>query len=299
MNPGRKQRLRWLKWIWAGLAILAVGTFLVRGWDRIQASLTQLDVVHLVLAIIATVAAKLLLGANASIAANRCGIAIGYVDATRLYNISQLGKYIPGSVWQFVGRAAAYRGLGASYGAIRDSLLVESFWVVAAAGLLGSALVGTYVPGWVQQGVSTRALAWLSGLAVLGLAATVCGLAWKRRELRRYVTLVWPSGRLLAVQAAVWCLLGLGFWVLALGVGLDLRPGYAIGLFALAFALGFLVPIAPAGLGIRDAILTLGLVRFGSLEQALAVTLVARLVYLFAEVGIVAIQEAFWSRLRA
>ena len=49
---------------------------------------------------------------------------------------------------------------------------------------------------------------------------------------------------------------------------------YAIGLFAAAYAVGFLVLFVPAGLGVRDAILVVGLLAEATEAQALVVVLV-------------------------
>ena len=81
-------------------------------------------------------------------------------------------------------------------------------------------------------------------------------------------------------------MLGLAFWALARGCGLPIGLLFATGLFAGAYAVGFLVPFAPAGLGVRDAILTLGLLPYMPAGEALAVTVLARVVYLVVDVGL-------------
>ena len=65
---------------------------------------------------------------------------------------------------------------------------------------------------------------------------------------------------------------------------------YAIGLFAAAYAVGFLVLFVPAGLGVRDAILVVGLLAEATEAQALVVVLVARVWYVAAELLLVAVQ---------
>jgi len=241
--------------------------------------------------VLLVVMAKLVLAENARVAARQCGIAMGYGTALRLYNVSQLGKYIPGSIWQFVGRAAAYRERGAAFAAIRDSLLIESLWVVASALVIGATLVGIRALELLRAAASESIFLWLAALVVVGLLLTAMAFIWKRALLMRYLRLAWPGPWLLTVQLITWVLLGLSFWVLTEAAGMKVDVAYAIGIFALAFALGFMVPIAPAGLGIRDGILTLGLLAHGSLQIAVVITVVARLVYLVAELGLVGIQE--------
>jgi uncharacterized membrane protein YbhN (UPF0104 family) len=85
--------------------------------------------------------------------------------------------------------------------------------------------------------------------------------------------------------------LGLAFWVLTRACRLEVSPVFATGLFAVGYSLGFLVPFAPAGLGIRDAILTIGLVPYVPAGEALAVTILARVIYLLVDVGLAVVQE--------
>ena len=130
------------KWLWVAAVLVAAAVIIARSWDDIAAMLRTLGWGWIASSLVLTAAAKLFLGVNAHVAARRCGIDIGFVDAFRLYNLSQLGKYLPGSVWQFIGRAAAYRHLGAQYGPIRDALLCESLWIVAGASVVGAVLTG-------------------------------------------------------------------------------------------------------------------------------------------------------------
>jgi hypothetical protein len=283
------------KWAWIACVLVVAGALLARGWDGIAAMLRRASLADIATSIGLTVAAKAMLAQNAKLAAARNGIAMDYATATRLYNLSQLGKYVPGSIWQFVGRAAAYRRLGATYAAIRDSLLIESLWIVVAAALVGLALTGPVAVELVTESLTPGLRAWLvGGMAVAGTAAA--GVALLKREVAlRYLRLAVPSARVVLVQAMLWLLLGLAFWILARACGLQVGVGFATGLFAAAYAVGFMVPFAPAGLGIRDAILTLGLLPHAATGEALAITVLARAVYLLVDVGLVVVQEPLHS----
>lgn len=237
--------------------------------------------------------AKLFLGENARIAASRSGIELSFPVATRLYNLSQLGKYLPGSIWQYVGRAAAYRTRGASYGQIRDSLMTESLWVILGAMATGLVLCGPAILAIVERSLSPMLQLWLVVGAVIAAVGFCVLLLWKREALFRYLHSAIPTPRALLVQLFVWLFLGLSFWVLLRACGMAAGPFFSIGLFAAAYAVGFMVPFAPAGLGIRDGILTLGLLPYAPAGQALAVTVIARLIYLLVELMLVAVQEAW------
>lgn len=287
----RKSLALTAKWLWVGCVVLAAGLIVSRSWSDIETMLRELSGWWLLSSVLLTIAAKLFLGENARIAARRSGVEIGYIEAFRIYNLSQIGKYLPGSIWQFVGRAAAYRNLGAGYASIRDALICESLWIVAGALTIGVTFVGTAAISLLVNGLSTFVLWWLGvGLAIGGFGA-VAALLWNRGVMMRYARLARPPGRAIVAQGCIWLLLGLAFWVLARASGLSIAPSFAIGLFALGYAIGFLVPIAPAGLGIRDGILTLGLMPYLSAGEALAVTVMARLIYLFVDLLLALVQD--------
>ena len=121
-----KRLLTLLKWGWALAVLAALAWVVVRAYDDIVEALNAVSLWALAVSILLTGLAKLLLGENARLAAGRVGIPMHYLRALRLYNLSQLGKYVPGSIWQFVGRAAAYR-------AIRSSMIPSAAMAMPAA----------------------------------------------------------------------------------------------------------------------------------------------------------------------
>jgi hypothetical protein len=279
------------KWLWLAAVLVMAGWLLYRSRESIVAMLAQVSPGLLAASLLLTVLAKGFLAENARIAAQRNGILMGFLTSARLYNLSQLGKYLPGSIWQFVGRAAAYRARGAAYGPIRDALLVESLWVVAGSAVIGVLLVGPQVVGLVTQSLTPMLAWWLGGGLLASVLLAVSVLLWKRRLALHYAHLAMPSVRVAVVQAGIWVVLGLAFWVLTRACRLEVSPVFATGLFAVGYSLGFLVPFAPAGLGIRDAILTIGLVPYVPAGEALAVTILARVIYLLVDVGLAVVQE--------
>lgn len=277
----------------------AAGVLVYRSRADILEMLRHVSPVLLAASVFVTVLAKGLLAENARIAAGRNGIPLDFVTAARLYNLSQLGKYLPGSIWQFVGRAAAYRARGAGYGPIRDALLVESLWIVAGAALVGVLLTGPRVTDIVLDSL-TPALAWWLGIGILAvMLGMVVLVVWKRQVASHYMRLALPSGRVILTQAGIWAMLGVAFWMLARACDLDISLIFATGLFAAGYAVGFMVPFAPAGLGVRDGILTLGLLPYLPAGEALVVTILARVVYLLVDVGLVLVQEPVLTMLEA
>ena len=212
--------------------------------------------------------------------------------AARVMFVGQLGKYVPGSVWAFLAQVELardravprYRAAAATVLAITVTLTVNLlvaavllpiaaqeaarrwWWVLAAAPLL---LLFTHprLVTWVLHGVLRR----------IGRVRTDVDA-----ELDRV------SGR--GMAAAVgwsllsWLPLGAHVWLLVAGVGGGWDSwAAATGGYALAWTLGLLVVFAPAGLGVREAVLVTALAPLLDAGAALVVAALSRLVMTVAD----------------
>lgn len=179
---------------------------------------------------------------------------------------AQLSKYIPGSIWQYAGRAALARRHGVPFRLAALSLPVEVAASAAAAGALSLLLLG----GW---GVAAA--------PALIAAAYALAAALRRRTVRAAVLAT-------AGYAVVWLVIGTGFWLTERAVVGAAAPDvrWSTGAFAAAWVVGFVAVYAPGGIGVRETMIVLLLRgRIGTAE-ALAVALVSR--GLFAVVDLVA-----------
>jgi uncharacterized membrane protein YbhN (UPF0104 family) len=169
----------------------------------------------------------------------------------------QLGKYVPGSAWQYVGRAGLATRLGVPVRCAAVSLGLEAFCSCAAAALVAPFVLADS-PG--------RAAAIALAVAAVGATAVLLARSsWGSRMVRR--ALQWVAGRttvsLRALEAAtpryfaVWFVFGAAFWLTARGLFDVPASDFLVytGAFAAAWAVGFLVVVAPGGLGVREAVL--------------------------------------------
>jgi uncharacterized membrane protein YbhN (UPF0104 family) len=82
-----------------------------------------------------------------------------------------------------------------------------------------------------------------------------------------------------------WGFFSASLWVTIKPFVEELPPyTYVAGIYCLAYIVGFLSPFAPAGIGVRELILIQGLSAFISIDLCILLSLVNRLVYLFAEI---------------
>lgn len=204
--------------------------------------------------------------------------ALGLRDGLIIFGRSQILKYLPSNVLHLAGRYTMARAAGAPHGSLIFSTGAEAALLIMAASTIAVVfalpLFLRYVVG--TFGTHYGPIAILAALGILLLGS----LWWLRREGML-------THRLGAMTFAAYCLYlcfflanGLLLWLLLAAVDSGARhdPFSALGVAAAAWIGGFVVPGAPAGLGIREVILTSGLDMAGYGTSALAAALGYRIV---------------------
>lgn len=212
----------------------------------------------------------------------------------RVFYASQLGKYLPGTAWAYVAQMELARDRGIERKSSAFAIVLGAFMTVATAFVVGAfSLDVRELWGWPEWIGWAAVAASMLATVVLAVRPTfVESIArWLLRRLRRQPPVTEPSGvRLrwaLVWSVAAWIAYGTHLWLLAIGAGVDPVAGFplAIGGFAAAWVVGFLVVFVPAGIGVREAVLVGVLVSAGmDTPSALAVSLVSRFVIIVAEV---------------
>lgn len=236
---------------------VALGAYaVVSEWDQIRQALDRLSILAIGASIVAIV-----IGLVASMGVWRSllaglGSPLPWRVAARVLFISQLGKYLPGSVWPMVAQMELGRDHGVPRRRSATAFVLLMFFnlttgLLVACATLPFAALDLPLLRWafvltpvLLIGFHPRVLNPMLGL-LLRLA--------KRPPLEqplRWSTCLVAAGTLV-VQ---WIFLGLHILALVTDLGAD--PGgsalLSIGGFALAWAIGPLLVIAPAGLGLRE-----------------------------------------------
>lgn len=184
--------------------------------------------------------------------------------AVRVFSLAQLGKYIPGSVWPFLAQVELGREHGVPRRRSATALglaLVVSLVSAGAVSTLTLPFAASEANRFYWWGFATTPLlAALLHPAVLNpLLDRLLRLA-RRPALERRLTLRGIAG-VTGWSVAAWVAYGVHVYLLARdlgGSGASLVAA-AIGAYALAWSIGFLVVVAPAGAGVRDVVLAAAL----------------------------------------
>ncbi|MCL3837897.1 lysylphosphatidylglycerol synthase domain-containing protein [Aeromicrobium duanguangcaii] len=274
---------RWLKIV---VAVVAVGLLALALWrqrDGVAVAVERLSALDLVVAGIFGAAGVMTAGLSwrLSLSSVAGGRPLPLSVSARVYFVSQLGKYIPGSLWPVVIQAEMTRryGLGRAQNAagmliaILIGLVTNACVAAVAVVLVDRQLLESY---WYVLLVIPAAIVLLMPRVLVGV------VTFGARMLRRRVEVPSPQPAAL-FAAAAWCLLswvlfGLHAWVLASAIGgAGVALGIAIGGYALAWMVGFLAILAPAGVGAREGVLVLAFSSVLTSSEALLLAVVSRL----------------------
>ena len=246
---------------------------------------TIIDVLHTVdpfMVAVASVVLCLYRVVNASVwgaVLNGLGASVSFRAATRVWLTTEALRWLPGGIWGFCSRVKESQRLGMTKSLAGLSLSVELILTIMAWGL--AMTLGLLLSGLLSQ-VITAIPFWLLSLsAVAGVALLAC--VWRFRQsllnlpMVRRLSVVnecqicWHSlGLALLAYTALCVVNGLAFYLL-LGAfpqgSLSVSLFAAIGInaagwlagFALAWSAGLVVPGAPGGLGVFEAVLLLRL----------------------------------------
>jgi hypothetical protein len=210
-----------------------------------------------------------------------------------IYATSGLGKYVPGKVGQPVLRITGLSPYGCSARMVATSMVIEILsWggtgaaVASLLILLGSETSSVYGP--YAYGIGGLAIATMISLAAIDSSAYPAAL----KRLFDYETsgpiLPW---RVPLVHLASWLLWAVHGLTLSRAVGVqDLADAtHATAFFVLAPIAGFLALPMPAGVGVRESFMSLGLAPLVGAGNALAAALLSRGASLTADVFLWAI----------
>jgi hypothetical protein len=248
--------------------------------------------------------------------------------ALRSYYIGQLGKYVPGKAWALFLRTSLVHGHGVGIGLAVLTTFYEVLTTMAAGVLVAAVLfavlgadagAGLNVETlrhllWMEQpgegGVQRSVLVLLSLLLFTAFVVPLHPAIFNRLVRRKTSTFANASGsdqhirfvyllEGLAFAAIGWLFLGASFAAALRGIVgtdwplLDVRTARLPAIMGLSYVIGFVVVIAPGGIGVREFLLTLfltpeliGIGGMGSEDARATVVLavlVLRLVWTAAE----------------
>jgi hypothetical protein len=280
-------------WILVMLAFLAWSV--LANWKEFCAYSWQLHVGYLFLSVGFTLVRRLLGAVRWSHvlgAFSESKLSLG--ENLRIYFITNLATYLPGSLWYIAGRVAMNKEKGVSAVTTSMAVLVETVLVLLTGALMGLPCLLVFVS-------EDSLLDWrfLVGLVVAGLVAVhpkmlrlVLGFLSQllNRKFEDVRATYWQMLGLMAESLLIWLAGGVSMFYLVKSLYPLLSgqvAGVVVSIAALAWVTGFLTVFAPAGLGVREGMMAWLLGQYAPASVAGASALASRLVMSF--------EDVFWA----
>ena len=221
---------------------------------------------------------------------------VSFKQAAFLWAMSEIKRYIPGKFWFILGRTAAFSNHGIKKMETARLLLIELQIFV-----LGSLIVSLLSAPFLLQHFASQIpfvfiiVAIASFFIVISLIIYINNqyiIQKLPEKVRRATGAILPKVSpkkivfllFISVIALLWFGLG-NYFIIASIVFIDPQLILQlIGFFTLSFLLGFLSFFTPAGLGIREGIITIGLAKIVSSGPAAFGSLFSRLLLIISEI---------------
>ena len=282
----------------AALVFVFVGSVIMRNWQDIREAEFDLHIGLLLLSFallgLYFVGRSLLWHYLTA----RAGIAIPVGEAVAAWFYSQLGKYLPGKVFLYLGRLHYYRRHR------RPTAILAMVFLVETLATLSASVVTVLVSLLLLDVVELEG--WRILLVFALVAFTIIlhprflngglrlGLRLFKRKPQQVELSASDTYLFVVMYVANWLVFGLAFFVFINSM-LSISATYIIylaGSFSLATLVGMFSVFVPSGLGVREGILMFMLSQVIPLEAAIVVSVAARLWFTVAELVAIGIVRA-------
>ena len=280
----RRNLFKLAQWIFAAAVLFFAARSLATQWNRVEARLLHVQFgwqwIGAATVVVLLSFALLIEGWRRVMAA--WDSHLPFAQAARIWFLSSLGKYVPGNIWSLTAMGVMARGRGISaLAAAGSSIIMQAVSLVTGAAIVmitGAQLLGQPV------------LVGISVLILIGILLSAPRFlppltVWIGSLLGKDVAppsvpaaSIWTAA---IANALSWLLYGFAFQLFVHGL-LGAAAGEIsryIAVYTAAYILGFISPIAPAGLGVREFTLAAFMTQLGLANEADAalVAIAARL----------------------
>lgn len=282
-------RLRSRRALWFGLRVFFTGAILyflirtvVRQWSLIETFPWEFRAGPFVASLVLQVLAMFFWAAIWRKMVVQSGNTIGRADGIRVYVVSNLAKYIPGSVWGYVSRLYLGGGEGLTAAGVGVSVVWELGMAIVASLILTAAILPTYpgeIPDTILLLVILVAVVCLTGL-IPPISNRWLRLLKRWQSSQPAPTFRWSDFFLyLTAALATHILVGTAFFLFTrslVDVGGSAWWSF-VGMWSFSATAGLVVVFVPYGLGVKEGLLALLLQPFLPAESAVLISLASRL----------------------
>lgn len=229
------------------------GVAVTRYWDVLRKILSSLDVGMVFVIGALWSIGYLILSMSLRLTAKLCAEDVQYSFALKTYAENIPHRYLPGGIWQTVGRAAAFYRAGMRTRALPLIFVLENVFAVNTSLMFGGTIIvfalhgNKVAAGWVSLIV-------LLMIAIFLIIPIVLSKYMRRRFSGKDYYLIF---KIYGTYAAVWCIYSLSFYLYLNSFSqLNFISSYmqTAGAYMFSVGIGYLAIFAPQGIGVMEAV---------------------------------------------
>ena len=281
-----------------GVIFYFLGRQLVTNWGKVAEHDWEFNFFYLTGALLSVIVTFFVFSSVWKIIIRSLDKEVGYAKSFKIAYLANLGRYIPGKIWQMFGMIYLAKKEGVTEEEAVTSFGLSQIFAIPSGLLSGLVFIALY-PGIIEQYTSIPFLK--TGVFAIGGAIFVVSLvvvffprpfeaiANRVFALLRRKPISLRMNKSLAAMIYVgyflaWSLYGFSFWLFLRGITAqtpDLLP--MAGIFIIAYQVGYLMLFAPGGVGPREAMMEVMLAPFFGAGVATAIAIAARIWLICAE----------------
>ena len=244
------------KVIW-GLAVIAGAfVYLVNNYNEIIIYFSTINILNVFLSLSLLIIFKLFTIDLVKNSLGSIGWNPGFKKTFSFVSISQLGKFIPGGIWQYVARFSNYKENGITTKNSAKAFVVENIWLI-----LGSFFISIFYLFISKPDILLNqfhvSFSFSGRYFVAGAALMLWLVVLFVTEFHYHTNtgtfsikkIIWNF----ISQTLMWTVYGISFFVLWNHATSTNDLFFTIGAFGLSFLAGYIAIFAPGGIGVREA----------------------------------------------
>jgi len=260
-----------------------LGRVLYRNWSQIDFKQLHFNVPLLIVSIFFLFGFFLMFAFGWKLILKELGVSLPFLKGLKIIFYSQLGKYLPGKIWTFAGRIYFCQKIGISNSKTFLSMVLEmalttiSGIFIFLASLLFSSKFRTDINPFLLATVAVLVFVIIHPKVLVRIINFFLRLI-KKEQVRIELNFS-QIFMIMAYYCIIWLCFGIAFYFLINSVTFITPSKIPIitGSFAIASTIGLIALFAPAGLGVREGILSLLLSNFFPLSLAILLSFLCRI----------------------
>lgn len=289
----RSQLYSWLKFLIGWPFILLAFYFIFKTlYDQaptLLSSIHQVNIPLLCLGIVCFIIFYFVRGYIWQQILERYNYKLSFRKSCYLWCVSEFKRYIPGSIWAFMGRAFQFEKEKVEKKDVARGLIIEAEVFVMGCVVVSLLALPILVPSFLHPYLIWFNL--LGLLLVLGYCNAQKVVVLFPKKIQKVIAFLLPTFSfydmlsLVITSSVALFFFGLGnYFVITAITYLDLQSIFSlIGVFVLAFLAGYLSIITPAGLGVREGIMILTLTKLIPSGLAALAAVFSRILLIISE----------------